>query len=83
MTARTMRIPIEDLDAMPRGCAWQGCTAHYQGDMPTGWVSLTTYWSPQPILDWKEMMRSAHVYRDAVLCPDHNRQLENLLKALR
>ena len=79
---KTVRIPIAELDAMPRGCVWHGCSEHYQGDMPRGWVSLTTYWAPQPIMNFMDIPPQ-DVKRDAVLCPLHTAALETFLKALR
>jgi hypothetical protein len=61
-------------------CAWDGCTATYTGDQPRGWINLLTYWSPKPAHNLKAMLR--HCQRDAVLCPEHSRALEGLLKDL-
>jgi len=82
MKSETVRIPINELADMPRGCAWQGCTAHFKGDMPHGWVSLTTYWAPQPIANFMDIPPH-DVMRDAVLCPLHTLALETFLKKLR
>lgn len=62
-------------------CAWDGCEAVYEGDQPPGWCNLLTYNTPQPVLDFREIPSGA-MMRDAVLCPDHVRALEENLKDL-
>jgi hypothetical protein len=66
--------------ARGRACAWQGCTNACKGDLPGDWVNVLVWWSPRPedrnIL---EIASTPFCTRDAVLCPEHARQLEGLL----
>ncbi len=65
-------------------CAWDGCGAHYEGDMPPDWRSLIKFWAPVP--DVRATLASictgSFCDRDAVLCPKHNQELEGLLVPL-
>ena len=63
-------------------CAWRGCSNHYQGEQPAGWINLLTWWSawPAPNLTTAEVTSGPFCKRDAVLCPDHAAMLEQLLK---
>jgi hypothetical protein len=62
-------------------CAWDGCAATFDGDMPKGWINLFAYWSPRAELAFWTIAPQ-HVLRDAVLCPEHTRALECQLKEL-
>jgi hypothetical protein len=62
-------------------CAWEGCPAKFQGDMPRGWINLLAYWSKCPELNFLKIPPQ-DVLRDGVLCPEHARALESHLKDL-
>jgi len=74
-------ISVEDLAAAGRMCAWHGCLNTCEGDLPPDWINLLTWWWPQPSLRGvAEIVMSEFCTRDAVLCGEHARQLERLLK---
>jgi hypothetical protein len=56
-----------------------GRTATFNNDMPKGWVSLLAFWSEQPVFDLRHV-RDDDWVRDAVLCPQHVKALEEQLK---
>ena len=69
---------IAELLAPSSQCAWQGCTAHFLGNMPSGWTYLLTCWSRQSrkqILD----VSSNDTLRNGFLCPEHVHVLEQQL----
>ena len=68
------------LKSTARMCAWAGCLNTCEGDLPRDWRWLLNWWSPQP--DIKVIFTSGVCTRDAVLCGEHARQLESLLKPL-
>jgi hypothetical protein len=86
--ARRRRQEILELGNMPREikgsmCAWESCPAHFKDPMPRGWIWLVTYWAPEPVVSFgPDRPRPEDWYRDGVLCPDHARKLERLLKPL-
>jgi hypothetical protein len=60
-------------------CAWDGCTRTFTGDMPAGWVWLLAYWRRQPTVT---IDLECKWLRDAVLCSEHAKALDALLKPL-
>ena len=48
-------IPVSQLARMGSLCAWDGCQAVFNGDMPDGWTYLTLYWSKRPPRDILEI----------------------------
>jgi len=60
-------------------CAWDGCRRTFTGDMPAGWVWLLAYWRKQPTVT---IDLECKWLRDAVLCPEHAKALDVLLKPL-
>jgi hypothetical protein len=53
------------------------------GVLPPDWVNLLTWWWPQPTMRTVEgIVMSNFCTRDAVLCGDHARELECLLKPI-
>jgi len=65
-------------------CIWSGCrrTAPAVGPLPQGWRNLLVWQgsSDSHSTLGAVALRSEH---DAILCPEHFRALENLLKRLR
>jgi hypothetical protein len=59
----------------PPSCAWGGCTAQYTGeDPPAGWVRFSLL---------RSLNDKPPVYtRVGVLCPNHARTIEGLLKGI-
>ncbi|HTO84284.1 MAG TPA: hypothetical protein VMQ73_18815 [Methylomirabilota bacterium] len=70
-------VTFEEAQSMACICAWRGCTATFQGDMPLGWWTMLAFWSAEPIADLRSV---ANWKRDAVLCPEHARELDGQLK---
>lgn len=62
-------------------CAWKGCTAVYVSRLPPGWICFVTFRGTLTpgILDFT----LDRVDRDAVLCPDHAAELDQLLFPLK
>ena len=81
-TRNVVSIKIEDIEAMGRECAWQGCDNRFLGEMPIGWINLLTWWSPwpEPELTIAEVAFEPACQRDAALCPAHAAELEAQLK---
>jgi hypothetical protein len=74
-------LRADQLDQLGCMCAWDGCGATFEGDMPHGWRWLLGYWAPQPQLV-PYAIPHEHISRDAVLCPKHAAAFERLLKEL-
>jgi len=53
-------------------CAWNGCGATWGRDRAQGWVYLETFTAGEEPVGG----------RDCILCPEHARSLEALLKVL-
>ncbi len=74
----------DDLKKMRVACAWDGCTRSLPSAemQPPDWHNLIVYWSPFP--DAKktlgEIVTGPACYRDAILCPEHAKALDGLLK---
>jgi hypothetical protein len=73
-------IPAGELG--PLACAWKGCEAcckpDDKWDLPPGWATLLltrSYRTYRNILEIPPEL----CLRDAVLCPEHTRQLDSLL----
>ena len=61
-------------------CAWEGCDQVFDSrTLPEGWAILTLYQSKRPILNFLDI-RAKVLLRDAVLCPEHTKQLDDQLK---
>lgn len=60
-------------------CAWNGCRETYKGDMPNTWRRLLTYHCPKSVTD---PFKRGDIDRDCVICPEHVRQFDVLLKVL-
>jgi hypothetical protein len=71
-------VPVGKIGSI---CAWEGCTATFQGDMPHGWINLLAYWAPRPLTNFWEIPVKDRM-RDACLCPEHTRQLDSQLKPI-
>jgi len=74
-------LRADQLDQLGCMCAWGGCRATFEDDMPHGWRWLLAYWAPKPQLIPCEVPQK-HISRDAVLCPKHAAVLERLFKEL-
>ena len=74
----TPEMAREKIAKWPRHCAWKGCAAAADGELPPDWLNLITYWSPwaQPHLTMVEATKAPYCMRDAVLCGEHARELE-------
>jgi len=71
-------------EGMARGavCCWRECEQTFKGlRMPEGWRSLLIFWSAWPVSTIAEIPRKTWD-RDGVLCPEHTKALEALLKDL-
>jgi hypothetical protein len=61
-------------------CAWQDCDRVFDGRMlPEDWATLTTYRSKRPIRNFRDISAEG-LLCDAVLCPEHTKQLNDQLK---
>jgi len=76
---KEMLVPADQICGSQ--CAWDGCGATFEGDMPHRWLWLLTYWAPQPKLIPCEVPQK-DMPRDCVLCPKHVAAFERLLKEL-
>jgi hypothetical protein len=81
---KRQRVSLAELEKMVarRMCAWDGCVAHFTGDMPRGWVWLMAYWAKQPVLAPARDVPYADMPRDCALCPEHAAAFDRLLKDL-
>jgi hypothetical protein len=75
------KMSISELDALPTGCAWNGCWAHFMGNAPKGWKWLLAYESKRPQAHFLAIA-AVDVMRDAVLCPIHAQTLDQSLTPL-
>ena len=75
-TFGSKRVSLDQIAGML--CAWEGCEASFEYPMPPDWRSLLVYWYPYPAVDktLPEIARSTTCDRDAALCPQHARMLE-------
>jgi len=71
---------LDQLDQLGCMCAWTGCVATFDADMPHRWIWLFAYWAARPLMPHE--VPQEHVARDAVLCPKHAAALERMLKEL-
>jgi hypothetical protein len=61
-------------------CAWEGCERVFdRRTLPEDWALLTLYQSKRPIRNFLDLPKEA-LLRDAFLCPDHTKQLDDQLK---
>jgi hypothetical protein len=66
-----------------RICCWNNCTETAEGDLPSGWVNLFVYESPQPLGGKVFLPRHFDKHRrDGVLCAQHAFMLDRLLMPL-
>ncbi len=84
MERRTM-LP-DEVKNMRVACAWDGCTRSrpIKEMQPPDWHNLIVYWSPflDPKKTLEQVCTGPSCYRDAVLCPEHAKALDGLLKDL-
>jgi len=68
-------IPLSELKGCM--CAWEGCKEAFEGDgLPPGWRVLVI--ARGLLFDAQNLLNAD---RDAVLCPEHFRQIDSLLKS--
>jgi hypothetical protein len=84
MIGRLENISPEKLLKRGHMCAWDDCTARFDGLMPADWRWMIVYWSPQPAVESTvaEVVFFDSCDHDAALCPEHARCLEDQLKPL-
>ncbi len=74
----------DDLEKMRAACIWEGCdrSIPFTEMRPPDWHNLLVYWSPypDPKKTLEEVCTGPSCYRDAVLCPEHSKALDGLLK---
>jgi len=74
----------DDLKKMRVECIWEGCDRSTpMAEMrPPDWHNLIVYWSPfpDPKKTMGEIAAGPSCYRDAILCPEHAKELDGLLK---
>lgn len=68
----------QQLVARPHGCAWEGCTASFAGQIPDGWRWLLLH-GGDPVLRFDDIPLMS-IDQDTVLCPEHVTMLNRLLK---
>jgi hypothetical protein len=84
---RAMKAEMRTMDPSEltgRLCAWAECGARFEGEMPTDWRWLIMYWLPTADIRQltKNLEAGRDIDRDACLCPEHARELDNQLKSL-
>ena len=81
-TATSGFITPKEAEEMMTGqlCAWDSCGASFQGPLPKDWRNLLVWWSPE-VKDATlfQVVTSGFCDRDAVLYPEHFRELESKL----
>ena len=83
MTAERKLLTKKEVSEKGSMCAWDGCSATFEGLMPPDWRHLLVYWSPRPSdSTLVQVSNSGFCDRDAVLCPEHWRELDGRLKDL-
>ncbi len=79
-------ISEDDFEKMRIACIWEGCdrSISHTEMRPPDWHNLIVYWSPFPDVKktLAEIVTGSACYRDAVLCPEHAKALDGLLKDL-
>ncbi len=84
MTMERRSLSPDDIKDMRVGCIWEGCDRSTpDAEMrPPDWHNLLVYWSPfpDPNKTLGEIVTGPSCYRDAVLCPEHAKALDGLLK---
>ena len=74
----------EEFKKMQVQCIWEGCdrSIPLTEMRPPDWHNLIVYWAPypEPKKTLEEVCTGPACYRDAVLCPEHAKELDGLLK---
>ncbi len=74
----------DDLKKMRVACIWEGCDRSTpDAEMrPPDWHNLIVYWSPfpDPKKTMGDIVAGPSCYRDAILCPEHAKELDGFLK---
>jgi hypothetical protein len=73
----TEKMSYEQLDALPSGCAWDGCGALTKSPDEDGWSKMILY-KGETTSDFLAISAN-DMQRDCVLCPQHARQLDDQL----
>lgn len=83
IVAEKRTLSIADMRIAGVACAWDGCSAHFDGEMPPGWTWLISYHDKVPtISDWTGEDWAYRPYHDWALCPAHTRELMLLFKGV-
>ncbi len=84
MTMERRTMTEDDLKKMQVACIWEGCdrSIPITEMRPPDWHNLLVYWSPypDPKKTLEEVCTGPSCYCDAVLCPEHAKALDGLLK---
>ena len=84
ITGTVEKMSSQDVAAMGSMCAWAECDRHISSTemQPPDWHNLIVYWSPfpDPKKTMGEIAAGPSCYRDAILCPEHAKELDGLLK---
>ncbi|SFH22918.1 hypothetical protein [Ensifer sp. OV372] len=70
-------MTVSEFLELPSMCAWHGCGKVAKNPYAAGWHSMLLY-KGQPKLNFIEI-EERNVQRDAVLCPEHARHLDERL----
>ncbi len=73
----------DDLKKMRVACIWEGCDRSTpDAEMAARLAYLLVCWSPfpDPMKTMGEIVTGPSCYRDAILCPEHAKALDGLLK---
>lgn len=75
-------VSLDDVERAGYICAWRDCQATCEGgNLPKAWRCLLLFWAPRPVMDMTKIPQETWD-RDGVLCPEHARALDGLLKDL-
>ncbi len=84
MTMERRTMSPDDVKNLRVACIWEGCdrSISHSEMRPPDWHNLLVYWSPypDPKKTLEEVCTGPSCYRDAVLCPEHAKALDGLLK---
>ena len=86
MTMERRTLSPDEVKKMRLECAWDGCAQNisFEEITPPDWHNLIVYWSPfaDPKKTLGEICSGPSCYRDTILCPEHSKALDGLLKNL-
>ncbi|UGA45648.1 hypothetical protein HU230_0006305 [Bradyrhizobium quebecense] len=86
MAVERRMMPISEFEKLDSVCAWRGCREtcrvgqEGQDYLPKGWTFLLMFWAREvPLTNLWDAVPQSDMLRDAVLCPQHTRELDRLL----